>query len=267
MSKYYRSFLEESGVVYTARTTAFATATAITDTTILNALNTFDLGLISNGLDTYMDAIYPFVGNTSTTNKFNFINPVDSDGAFRLVFSGGVTFDSTGVTFNGINGYANTKWIPSVNASGDGTNGSIGYYLRNNYTDNKHTSLISSGNYFGIWQSISQIYPSINDANVAGYAPIRYKGFFQVSRSNSTTVISSVDTTQTTKTANVGALANGFLPIGATTSGSGLNGAVGTYANANVGFFYISRNKFSLPQQLTLNTLVSSLMTTLSRNV
>ena len=108
MSRYYRSFLEESGAVYTARTTAFATATAITDTTILNALNTFDLGLISNGLDTKMKALYPFVGSTATTHKFNFMDARDLDVAFRLQFNGGWTHSSTGALPNGTNAYADT---------------------------------------------------------------------------------------------------------------------------------------------------------------
>lgn len=130
MSRYYRSFLEESGAVYTARTTAFASATAITDTTILNALNTFDLGLISNGLDTKMKALYPFVGGTATTHKYNFMDARDLDIAFRLQFNGGITHSSTGVLFGGVNGYADTKLIPSSNLTFGSTHLSI--YSRTN---------------------------------------------------------------------------------------------------------------------------------------
>lgn len=134
MSRYYRSFLEESGAVYTARTTAFATATAITDTTILNALNTFDLGLISNGLDTKMKALYPFVGNTATTQKFNFMDARDLDIAFRLQFNGGIIHSSTGALFGGVNGWADTFLQPSVNLSINSTH--ISYYSRTNRTLN-----------------------------------------------------------------------------------------------------------------------------------
>ena len=112
MSRYYRSFLEESGSSYTPRTTAFATATAITDTTILNALNTFDLGLISNGLDTKMKAVYPFVGSTATTQKFNFMDARDLDVAFRLSFNGGWTHSANGIQGNATNTYANTFLSP-----------------------------------------------------------------------------------------------------------------------------------------------------------
>ena len=116
--------------LYTARTTAFASATAITDTTILNALNTFDLGLISNGLDTKMKAIYPFVGSTATTQKYNFMDARDLDVAFRLQFFGGGTFSANGYQPNGTNAYANTYVTPSTNLASD--NLSISYYSRTN---------------------------------------------------------------------------------------------------------------------------------------
>jgi hypothetical protein len=131
MSRYYRSFLEESGVAYTARTTAFAIATAITDTTILNALNTFDLGLISNGLDTKMKAVYPFIGGTSTTHKYNFFDPRDLDVAFRLQFNGGWTHSSNGLQGNGVNTYADTFFKPFNNFT-DGNKGGLNVYSRTN---------------------------------------------------------------------------------------------------------------------------------------
>lgn len=108
------SSMGKGGPALTVRTTAFATATGITDTTILNALNTFDLGLISNGLDTKMKALYPFVGGTATTHKFNFMDARDLDAAFRLTFNGGWTHSSNGCLPNGTNAYANTYLTPSL---------------------------------------------------------------------------------------------------------------------------------------------------------
>jgi hypothetical protein len=59
--------------------------------------------------------------------KYNLVNPVDSDAAFRLVFNGGWTHSSTGATPNGTNGYADTKLVPSsVLSSG----GHFSYYSR-----------------------------------------------------------------------------------------------------------------------------------------
>ena len=113
---------------YTARTTAFATATGITDVTILGALNTFDLGLISNSLDSKMKAVYPFVGTTSTTQKYNFMDSRDLDVAFRLQFNGGITHSSNGILFGGINGYADTF----CNVLGTKNNNHLSLYIRTN---------------------------------------------------------------------------------------------------------------------------------------
>ena len=118
---------------YTTRTTAFATATGITDTTILNALNTFDTGLISNGLATKMKALYPMVGGTSTTHRYNFMDARDVDAAFRLVFNGGWVHSSTGAQPNGTNGYANT-YFNHVNNGNDKNNFGLTIYSRTNST-------------------------------------------------------------------------------------------------------------------------------------
>jgi hypothetical protein len=63
--------------------------------------------------------------------KYNLVNPLDTDAAFRLVFNGGWTHSSTGATPNGTNGYADTKFIPSTSFSSN--NNSFGVYSR---TDN-----------------------------------------------------------------------------------------------------------------------------------
>jgi len=112
---------------YTTRTAAFAIATGITDTTILNALNTFDAGLISNGLDTKMKALYPFVGGSATTHKYNFMDARDVDAAFRLIFYGGGVHSSTGYQPNGYNAYANTFLSPSALVQ---NNNAFGFYSR-----------------------------------------------------------------------------------------------------------------------------------------
>jgi hypothetical protein len=110
---------------------AFISATGITNTTEINAVNSLVNGLQTDGIWTKMKAIYPFVGGTATTHKYNLVNPIDSDAAFRLVFNGGWTHSSNGALPNGTNGYADTKFIPSTSFSSN--NSSFGVYSR---TDN-----------------------------------------------------------------------------------------------------------------------------------
>ena len=107
----------------------------ITDTTQASAVNTLVTGLKAGGLWTKMKAIYPFVGGTASTHKYNLKDPQDTDGAFRLVFSGGLTHDSNGIKGNATNAYYDTKFNPSVHLTSS-TGGSAFLYCNNSVADN-----------------------------------------------------------------------------------------------------------------------------------
>jgi hypothetical protein len=109
---------------------AFITAAAITDPTQQSAVNQLVVDLKADGLWTKMKAIYPFVGGTASTHKFNLKNPLDTDAAFRLVFNGGWTHSANGVKPNGTNGFANTFVVPNVNLINNNTH--LSYYCREN---------------------------------------------------------------------------------------------------------------------------------------
>lgn len=96
---------------------AFLAATGITDATIISAINTLYSDLVNYGIWGKMKAIYPFVGGTSSTHKYNLKDPQDLDASFRLVFSGGWTHSANGAQPNGTNAYANTFLNPSANQS------------------------------------------------------------------------------------------------------------------------------------------------------
>jgi hypothetical protein len=111
---------------YLPLTTAWIAATSETDTTILNALNTFEAGLIANSLTTKFNAIYPMVGATPFKHSFNFINTL----TFQLSFNGFWTHSATGALPNGTNANANTginaNTILTVN------NNHLSFYSRSN---------------------------------------------------------------------------------------------------------------------------------------
>ncbi len=115
--------------ILTARTSAFLTASAISDATIRGGLNTFDIGLIANSLDTKMRAVYPFVGGTASTHKFNFMNSADTNAAFRLTFSGTWTHSSNGALPNGTNAFADTFLNISLQTNWI-SNNHLSYYSR-----------------------------------------------------------------------------------------------------------------------------------------
>ena len=66
------------------------------------------------GLWTKIQAIYPFKGTTAAQHKWNAKNPLDTDAAFRLAFSGTGTYSNLGFQCNGTNSYANTNLVNNV---------------------------------------------------------------------------------------------------------------------------------------------------------
>ena len=108
---------------------AFITAAGLTDATQKDAVNTLVKDMKASGLWSKMKAVYPMVGGTATSMKFNLKDPRDLDAAFRLTWSGGWTYSATGATPNGTNAYADTKFIPNNNGLSVNNN-SISYYSR-----------------------------------------------------------------------------------------------------------------------------------------
>ena len=111
----------------------FISAAGITSITERYAINNLVVDLKTNLLWNKMNVIYPMVGGTSTSCKFNLKNPADSNAAFRLSFTGGWTFSATGAQPNGTNAGANTYFNPFNNLSI--ASSSMSYYSRTNSAD------------------------------------------------------------------------------------------------------------------------------------
>ena len=88
--------------------TNFIIAAGISDSVQTSAIETLVSDLKTYGLWTKMKAIYPFVGGSANSHKFNLKDPRNLDGAYRLVFNGGWTHTSNGAKPNGTTGYAET---------------------------------------------------------------------------------------------------------------------------------------------------------------
>ena len=87
---------------------AFITAAAITNPTQQSAINQLVTDLKGYGVWTKMKALYPFIGGTASSHSYNLKNTSQ----FQITWNGGVTHSSTGVTFNGTNGFGNTNMNP-----------------------------------------------------------------------------------------------------------------------------------------------------------
>lgn len=252
------------GVAFDADAQAFITASGISDSTQQNAINTLVTDLKGYGIWTKMKAIYPFVGGTASTHKWNLKDPRDLDAAFRLTFYGGWTHSSTGADPNGTTGYADT--FVSNNLMGQ-NNISIGTYLgEDNPGDASSTCAIGSYN-SGLGTCI---YPgtnsqnsffSINNSSTSAYynTDSKSRGFYLVSKT-STNSFFSIRGNITNFT---------FTPSTNITTSFKLNKLgefSGDYNSQQQRFAYIGDGLTS-SEASALNTAVQSFETTLGRQV
>ena len=100
------------GKLYDRSTAEFLNATGITNGIQQRAVNTLVLELKAYGVWDKMKAIYPFVGGTANTHKYNLKDPRDLDSAFRIVFSGDWSHTELGAS--GSNAYGDTKILPNT---------------------------------------------------------------------------------------------------------------------------------------------------------
>lgn len=114
---------------------AFLQATGITDAVIEVAIDHLVRDLKGASLWTKVKALWPMVGGTADTCKYNLKDPRDLDAAYRLTFFNSPTIDGDGVSWNGTTQYASTHFIPSTSGL---TDMHVAYYsLTNTATQNR----------------------------------------------------------------------------------------------------------------------------------
>jgi hypothetical protein len=108
---------------------AFIEAAGITDPTEISAITNLVVDLKTYNIWDKMKAIYPMVGGTATSQKYNLKNP----NTFIGTFVGGWTHSSTGVTGNGVNAYMDTNFNPNTFSNANFKH--MSYYSRNNFNN------------------------------------------------------------------------------------------------------------------------------------
>jgi len=119
------TFRQQAAAGFDPDAQAFITAAGITDPTQQSAINTLVLDLKGYGIWTKMKAVYPFVGGTATTHKYNLKDPRDLDAAFRLTFSAGWAHSSNGALPNGSSAWAESYLNGSTELSATSTHLSL----------------------------------------------------------------------------------------------------------------------------------------------
>lgn len=238
---------------------AFFVATGITDPTIQEAINTLCVDLKKYGVFDKMKAIYPFVGGTATTHKFNLVNPLDTNAAFRLSFNGGWTHDANGATPNGTNGYADTFLTSSANLGLNSTHVSI--YSR---TDTAKTApaianaIGASTSEVSMWLKDTNLLSlRVNNPVVSQLTNTNSTGYYIGNRNSSTQLSIFKNNTKTTFTQNSNSLNSVNFRIGAFHV---------FYDNKQYAFATIG-NGLTDTEASNLYTAVQAFQTTLGRQV
>lgn len=170
--------------------TAFLTAAGITDPTISSAINTLVNDLKGYGIWTKMHAIYPFVGGTASTHKWNLKNPLDSDVAFRLNFFGGWTHSANGIQGNGTNTYADTFYVQSSHLPSQ-NDVHVSIYSRSNISEATATEMgvrssgVSSRTYIIISRNLSTSFYVATNNTFVSYADASALGHWITTRTAS----------------------------------------------------------------------------------
>lgn len=246
---------------------AFLSAAGITDATITAAIDTLVIQLKTIGVWTKMKAIYPFVGGTATTHKFNLKNPADTNAAFRLSFVGGWTHSANGIQGNGANTFANTFYVPNTECNSQ--NNSIAIYIRNNVNEAKY-DLFATNDAGGGTNSFGLIarYSTTNLSYYANGALISVlsadsTGFWQ----------GFTDATNNRFYRNSGEIASSALGINAISTSSlyiGANnggGTLGFVASKQFAFASMGGTKLTTTEAANYYSAVQAFQTTLGRQV
>lgn len=199
----------------------FIQAAGITDFTQEQASNTLTVQLKMFSLWTKMYAIYPVVGSTATTDKYNLKDPRDLDAAYRITFNGSWTHASTGMTGGGGSGdYAETHFTATTATA---NSSAVGIYLRTN--GNTAVFQLPIGAYDGTTIMQLNMSPVFYGANTvlgdltstASYSTSDVRGLNIGSRQSSTDLKLYFNATQqaTDGTTNTGNLPNATIWIGA----------------------------------------------------
>ena len=248
---------------------AFITAASITDTTQQNAINKLVWDLKGASLWSKMKAIYPFVGGSASSHKFNLKDPRDLNDAYRLSFIGGGTHSATGYQPNGTTAYADTFLKPSLALSSQNST-HVSYYSRtNNAVDqldfgtqsvggvNMLSGSIRQSNnttYFRINRSIgtAESFTSIADSRL----------FYMLNRTSSSEEILFTNTTKTTFSKNSTGLADGPIYLGAfNASGTAL------YHGSKECAFFTVGDGLNDTEATNLYNYIQTFNTTLGRQV
>jgi hypothetical protein len=226
------------GLISDLDAAAFIEAAGVSSETQALAINTLVLGLKANNLWNKMVAIYPFVGGTAFSHKFNLKDPRDTNSAYRMIFSGAVIHSNKGVIFNG-SSFGNTNIAPFSVLSNPLESIHLSTYVSGSITGGVAKSMAGNtdgvgGTGIGIGASAQQRMTAYTSATISITLNDNPTGLMLVSRTNSVNsaayIRGSVTRTETSTSGPPGSPRTGNINIGK--ENGGFEGTLDTAAHS-----------------------------------
>lgn len=244
---------------------AFIIAAGLTNSTQKSAINDLVLNLKSSNIWTKFNAIYPMIGGTGTSHKYNLKNPIDSDAAFRLAFNGSWTHSSTGALPDGSTAYAITYITPTTPLLLNNTY--MCYYSRNNINSGGFTLDMGAGSAISEHHLGGRVngsmFGTLNQFNNSSSTAADSLALYSASRTASNAIshykrgISIADLTDASTTQNI---LNIFL------GASNDQGSANYFSSRECAYAAIG-DGLTASEELLHYTAVQAYQTTLNRNV
>jgi hypothetical protein len=168
-SEVYQNYISITNNIYNQDHDAlsFINASGLSQSVHINSITRLVKDLKLNGLWPKLKVVYPFVGGTEYSHKFNLKDPRDTNSAYRINFYGGWTHSLTGILPNGTNAWANTFYAPGNDSSYNGLNSNFLHMSVYSRTNNDNTGIeIGTQN-----NSSSPWYLQLKNGGYTYYAP------------------------------------------------------------------------------------------------
>lgn len=244
----------------------FNANTAITSPSDKNEINNFYLGLKSDGIYSKLKVMNLPIWGSAATCKWNLVNPLDTNAAYRAVYSTGFTFSSGGIQGNGTSAYIDIFFTPSTSGLSQNS-AAMGFYSRTNRAASNTITTM------GVDQTTNRLLLRArtvgdnslyfcNDAAGSALAgTTNSQGFYQLSRIASNSVTRGKDPYNAVATNSV-SINNIKLYVFA----NNLNNTITQYESVQCSFFYISLG-LTQTEMNNFKARVQTLMTYFGLNV
>lgn len=248
---------------------AFITAASITDDTQKTAVNTLVTDLKTYNIWAKMKAIYPFVGGSASSHRYNLKAPTTNASDYYLDFIGGWTHSNSGALPNGTTAYADTKLVPSSIF----TTSSMGMGM---YLGTLNTSSSSDPIHMGVYNTTTQASTLLVNKTNTAIVSRMFSGAVTSSTVTGTGLISTQrnlsivnlykNSTQVANVSSSGTLPNVRMCLANVSLGSTFSMYSSGWVDSEFRFSYIS-DGLSASEINNLYTAIQSFETSLSRNV